>query len=132
MRRDEQFRIKSQQENKESLLPPEQDNWREKGANMLAKMGWKEGQGLGKHGAGIKEALATKVVQGRQGLGAVGQPDRADVMSKVGEFWFFALVCAYVYQVVLGRDKHGRVFLYSLWILTNAKEYIHSTHAGFS
>ncbi|SPQ19486.1 67cd7b42-03de-4411-a86b-92c88f607708 [Thermothielavioides terrestris] len=43
-----------------------------KGADMLAKMGWTEGAGLGAEGAGRTEAIATEVYAPGVGLGAEG------------------------------------------------------------
>jgi hypothetical protein len=91
MRRDQKYHTQQSQNKQQTpsepeLPPPEQDNWREKGANMLAKMGWKPGEGLGKDGGGIKEALTTKAISGRQGLGNLCESvDRASVYGKVGE-----------------------------------------------
>lgn len=40
-----------------------------KGFKLLSKMGWKEGSGIGKAEAGIKEPVQLKAQQGTSGLG---------------------------------------------------------------
>ncbi len=58
---------------------PEPDaEWKQRGAKMLKKMGWSEGEGLGRHSAGITAPLETHVQTGRGGLGLA-----AEVASKV-------------------------------------------------
>ncbi|ETN37682.1 uncharacterized protein HMPREF1541_07305 [Cyphellophora europaea CBS 101466] len=54
-------------------------------ARMMAKQGYVEGQGLGKHGQGISTAIQAKVLQSRAGLGTgsgTPEPPRKDKRTK--------------------------------------------------
>lgn len=54
-------------------------------ARMMAKQGYVEGQGLGKHGQGISTAIQAKVLQSRAGLGqgsGAPEPRRKDKRDK--------------------------------------------------
>lgn len=42
----------------------------ETGKKFLLKMGWKEGEGLGKEGSGLKEPILPKIAQSGRGLGS--------------------------------------------------------------
>ncbi|QQP57225.1 Angiogenic factor with G patch and FHA domains 1like [Caligus rogercresseyi] len=57
---------------------------RNKGFNMLAKMGWKEGEGLGKSASGIAEPVGIEQRSERAGLGAqeLPVPPKADPRPK--------------------------------------------------
>jgi hypothetical protein len=54
--------------------------WKERGAKMLKMMGWSEGEGLGRHSAGITAPLQTHVQTGKGGLGLA-----AEVAGKVAD-----------------------------------------------
>ncbi|XP_029469715.1 SURP and G-patch domain-containing protein 2 isoform X2 [Rhinatrema bivittatum] len=51
------------------------------GFQMLRKMGWKEGQGLGSSGGGIKDPVKVGTTSGGEGLGVAGEQSKEDTFD---------------------------------------------------
>ncbi|KAG2229926.1 hypothetical protein INT48_008307 [Thamnidium elegans] len=60
------------------------------GSKMLQKLGWQEGQSLGKHGDGILEPIRPSTQSSRSGLGVTTQPDMNMNESKKEKQWRLA------------------------------------------
>ncbi|CAG8492831.1 3599_t:CDS:2 [Funneliformis caledonium] len=56
-----------------------------KGNKLLQKMGWKEGQGLGRHGTGILDPVQFITNEGRVGLGAGGKKSQNSTTESLQE-----------------------------------------------
>ncbi|CAI2195891.1 6759_t:CDS:2 [Funneliformis geosporum] len=56
-----------------------------KGNKLLQKMGWKEGQGLGRHGTGILDPVQLITNEGRVGLGAGGKKSQNSTTETLQE-----------------------------------------------
>lgn len=52
------------------MVEPDSSVTMKKGAAILSKMGWREGEGLGKHGEGMVDTLKMKSQKSKSGLGS--------------------------------------------------------------
>ncbi|XP_072012296.1 SURP and G-patch domain-containing protein 2 isoform X2 [Engystomops pustulosus] len=78
------------------------------GFQMLNKMGWQEGQGLGSHGSGIKNPIKVGAVSAGEGLGAevkkAGNADFDAFRQRMIEMYSSSRKCKYVEQVCVNMN----------------------------